>query len=148
MKLVENVLEVSENVGLLIGNFDGVHLGHQKLIQDTLKDCKENGLALLVVSFVPHPVQILKPRNNFLINTYIERRELLQDQDVDYFLEIPFDRDISTLGPREFLEKFIFQSQNIKKFYLGHDFAFGANKEGNSDFVKKYCDEKGISFSL
>ena len=47
MKIIESVLEVSENVGLLIGNFDGVHLGHQKLIQDTIKDCKKDGNALL-----------------------------------------------------------------------------------------------------
>lgn len=148
MKKVSNVTEIKENVGLLIGNFDGVHLGHQKLISDTLKDCESNDIKLFVVTFVPHPVQILKPRNNFLINTYKERQDLLEALGIDYFMEIPFDRDISTLGPREFLDKFIFKGKNIKKFYLGHDFAFGANKEGNSDFVQEYCHEKGINFTL
>lgn len=148
MNLVQNISEINEDVGLLIGNFDGVHLGHQKLISDTLKDCEKLGLKLLVVSFVPHPIQILKPKMNFLINTYEERRKLLDRQSVDFFYEVPFDRDLSTLGPGEFLDKYVFTSNVIKKFYLGYDFAFGANKEGNSDFVEKYCKAKNISFSL
>ena len=97
---------------------------------------------------MPHPVQILKAQSGFLINTFSERRELLAQCGVDYLLEVDFTRDFSTLSPEDFLEKYVFTFDGIKKIYLGHDFVFGANKSGNYNLAKSLCENKNVSLIL
>ena len=151
MEVINNLSELNvldDKIAITIGNFDGVHRGHQSLIHNILKDCKKKGEALVVCTFVPHPKVILSNSKNFLINSYEERRELLTACGVDYIVEFDFNRDFSTLNPGKFLDQHIFVNTNIKSLYLGHDFAFGANKAGDHDFVLKYCKEKGVDCVL
>lgn len=137
-----------EKIEVTIGNFDGVHLGHREFLSRIHQDCKQNKAKFVVITFVPHPVQILKAQTGFLINTFVERRELLAQCGVDYLLEIDFTRDFSTLLPEDFLEKFVFSFSGIEKIYLGHDFVFGANKSGNYKLAKNLCEEKKVSLIL
>lgn len=135
-------------IEVTIGNFDGVHLGHQEFLSRINQDCKQTKAKFVVITFVPHPVQILKAHTGFLINTYIERRELLAQCGVDYLLEIDFTRDFSTLLPEEFLEKYVFSFSGIEKIYLGHDFVFGANKSGDYKLARSLCEKKNIGLIL
>lgn len=137
-----------EKIFVTIGNFDGVHLGHREFLSHIKKDCVRDHAKFVVVTFVPHPLQILKAQTGFLINTYLERRELLSECGVDYLLEINFTRDFSTLSPENFLEKYIFSFGGISKIYLGHDFAFGANKSGDFHVAKSFCDSRKTSLIL
>jgi riboflavin kinase/FMN adenylyltransferase len=137
-----------EMVQVTIGNFDGVHVGHREFLSRISKDCKNNKCKFVVITFVPHPVQILKAQSGFLINTFSERRELLALCGVDYLLEVDFTRDFSTLSPEDFLEKYVFNFDGITKIYLGHDFAFGANKSGDYKLAKSFCENKNISLIL
>lgn len=137
-----------EKVQITIGNFDSVHLGHREFLSRINNDCKKTKSKFLVITFVPHPIQILKAQTGFLINTFLERRELLASCGVDYLLEIDFTRDFSTLTPEDFLEKFVFSFSVIDKIYLGHDFVFGANKSGDYQFAKKICEKKKIELVL
>lgn len=140
MKRINSLSEILGNkFAVTIGNFDGVHVGHQSIIKDIKKKCLEEGVSFVLITFNPHPLRILSPKENFLINTYSEKEELISALDVDYFLEIPFDRDLSTMDPSSFLDKYILTNDNITSVYMGHDFAFGANKKGDFDFVKSYC---------
>lgn len=143
-----NKLYSEEKIQVTIGNFDGVHLGHREFLSRIQQDCKLTKSKFVVITFVPHPVKILKAHTGFLINTFIERRELLSQCGVDYLLEIDFTRDFSTLLPEEFLEKYVFNFTGIDKIYLGHDFVFGANKSGDYQFAKKLCEKKKISLIL
>ncbi len=147
MELIKSIKEVDRPFGVTIGNFDGVHLGHRAMLGEIKEDCKNLGLELVVITFNPHPIQILRPRENFLINSYDERRQLIEDEGVQYFLEINFTRDFSTLGPEEFLNDYI-QSENLKKIFLGYDFAFGANKQGDAGFVEKYSKDRNLDFKI
>ena len=135
-------------VHVTIGNFDGVHLGHREFLAQIKKDCIKDHAKFVIVTFVPHPLKILKAQSGFLINTYEERRELLALCGADYLLEIDFTRDFSTLSPEEFLEKYIFSFEDISKIYLGHDFAFGANKSGDFNVAKHFCHSKKTSLIL
>lgn len=135
-------------VHVTIGNFDGVHLGHREFLNQIKKDCIQDHAKFVIVTFVPHPLKILKAHSGFLINTYEERRELLASCGADYLLEIDFTRDFSTLSPEEFLSKHIFSFQGISKVYLGHDFAFGANKSGDFYVAKAFCEQKNTSLML
>lgn len=145
---LSDILDKNLKIAITIGNFDGVHLGHQNLISHVMKESKSKGEVLVVCTFVPHPKFILSPAQNFLINSYEERRELMEDLGVKYLLELNFNRDFSTLTPQEFLDKYININSSVSSLYLGHDFAFGANKSGDHDFVKKYCSTRNIECFL
>lgn len=137
-----------DKIHVTIGNFDGVHHGHREFLGQIKKESIKDHAKFVVVTFIPHPLQILKAQSGFLINTYTERRELLAECGVDYLLEIDFTRDFSTLTPESFLEKFIFSFEGIGKIFLGHDFAFGANKSGDFNVAKHFCDSKKTSLVL
>lgn len=150
MEIYKNINELPDNkkFGLTIGNFDGVHKGHQGLINEIKEKCANRSLDLVVVTFVPHPLVILKNEKSFLLNSYKERRDLLEEIGVEHLVELDFTRDLSTLVPEDFLNKHIFMKDNIDFFFLGYDFAFGANKAGDHEFVKSYCEKREIEVEV
>jgi riboflavin kinase/FMN adenylyltransferase len=155
MKIINSLSEINntENfptpIGLVIGNFDGIHLGHRSLIQRVKEQCLHHQLKLVLMTFNPHPQKILNPsKENFLISSYEQRRETFNKLGVDFLLEIPFTRDFSTLSAEDFLDQYIFLYPRLHTFYLGYDFAFGANKHAGHDLVKKICDKRGIAVEV
>ena len=146
MKLYSSLKELPSDVeyGLTIGNFDGVHLGHQYLIGEIKKKCEERGLAPLLLTFTPHPLAVLKGKKNFLVSDYNEKLSLLSKYGFEYIVELPFDRDFSNLSPDDFLKNYI-SNKNIKSIFLGHDFSFGANKVGNHDYVYNYFKNSDVT---
>ncbi len=155
MKILNNLLEIQEidgllpQVGLTIGNFDGVHIGHRELLKKIKHQCETNKLRFVVVTFIPHPQKIIQPdKERFLINSYEQRRKLLEEIGVDVLVEMKFTRDFSTLKADDFLKKYLLSYPNLKEFYLGYDFAFGANKEGDYDLVNSICKPLGIRVEI
>jgi riboflavin kinase / FMN adenylyltransferase len=154
MKIVHNLLDISSGgdqplIGLTIGNFDGVHIGHQQLLKQIKSECKEQDLKFVVVTFTPHPQKILQPeKERFLINSYEQRRSLLKKIGVDFLVELAFTRDFSTLPPEAFIKNYLLSYPDLKNFYLGYDFAFGANKEGGYDLAKSLCSSSGIKVQI
>ncbi|OFZ14338.1 MAG: riboflavin biosynthesis protein RibF [Bdellovibrionales bacterium GWA2_49_15] len=136
-----------QSIALTIGNFDGVHLGHREFIQASLCEGQKFQLPLVVLTFTPHPGSILKGRNHFLINSYEERRELLESLGVQILVELKFDRDLSTLSPENFLSDYVLKFCNVQKLFIGHDFAFGANKVGTATYLQKLCHKLKIDFT-
>ena len=150
VKKLEEIKSVynEKKINVTIGNFDGVHLGHKEFLSEIKKDSIKFNSKFVVVTFVPHPLQILRAQSGFLINTFEERRTLLEACGVDYLLEIDFTRDFSTLSPEDFLTNYIFSFSGIEKIFLGHDFAFGANKSGDFKFAKDFCESKKTELIL
>lgn len=155
MKVVQNLLDITKQgneypaIGLTIGNFDGVHIGHRQLIQKIKANCEAQKLKFVIVTFVPHPQKILHPeKERFLINSYDQRRELLASLGVDYLVEMKFTRDFSTLEPEDFIKNYLFCYPKLHHFYLGYDFAFGANKQGGYDLVKSFCAPEGVKVEV
>jgi len=146
MKITNNINDLprDHSFGLTIGNFDGFHKGHQELVSEVRSICDAKNLELVLVTFVPHPISILKNEKGFLLNSYMERRELLENYGVKWLVEIPFTRDFSTLDPGQFLNSSILGHPNIKMIFLGYDFAFGANKKGDHQFVKDHCKDLDV----
>lgn len=148
MKIISSLNELSDtSVAVTIGNFDGLHIGHQQLLNNLKAQACSNGCKTLVITFVPHPKQILSPKDHFLICDYPQRRTLLSAFGIDYLFEIDFNRDFSTLGPDQFLKQYVDVLKNLKIFLVGHDFAFGANKSGSDEIIEKYCLSIGAKFS-
>lgn len=149
MQILESLADLiqfgSPALAITFGNFDGVHLGHQQLISELRKKTSEANQALGIVTFIPHPRKILQNHTEgFLLSSYQQRRDCLADLRVDYLIELPFNRDFSTLGAGEFLDQYILNYPGLRAIYLGWDFAFGANKQGDAEIVKNHCAGKGI----
>lgn len=155
MKILHNLLDIPQGkdgwpaIGLTIGNFDGVHSGHRELLKKIKSECQAKNLLFVVVTFVPHPQKILQPdKDRFLISSYEQRRELLKGLGVDILVEMNFTRDFSTLKAEDFVSEYLLTYPNLKDFYLGYDFAFGANKEGGHDLVNAICHPKGVEVEI
>lgn len=146
--LHDEINVIQKNVFVTIGNFDGVHVGHREFLKIVKEKARQENAAFLVITFIPHPLQILKAVKGFLINTYQEKTELLETVGVDFILEIDFTRDFSTLSPEAFLNEYVLKIKNLKEIFLGHDFAFGANKAGDFKVAKEVCESRKISLTL
>jgi riboflavin kinase / FMN adenylyltransferase len=154
MKVVHSLHDVSSidaaaELGVTIGNFDGVHLGHRQLLARIKQECLSRKLLFVAVTFVPHPHKILYPeKERFLIGSYEQRRKLLQEMGVDILVEFSFTRDFSTLSAEDFLQHHLCCHPHIKKFFLGYDFAFGTNKQGGHDVIKEFCQPRNIEVEI
>lgn len=150
--VIKNLTEIDDkNVVLLMGNFDGFHRGHVDLIEQLKKFAISKKCETCLVSFWPHPNFIFNPSNsNYLINSREEKHQYAQKL-VDYYYEIPFTRDFSTLTPDAFLENYLIK-KNVKGILVGYDFGFGTGKSGGFEDIKKLCEAhkieviKGVEF--
>lgn len=150
MKVVSNISDLGESgeVAISMGNFDGVHLGHQSLLKNALDQCQEMGYSLGVITFVPHPAEVFKGVSNFYINSFEERRELLKNLGVSFIVELPFDEDFAKIGPEEFLDNFVLKIDNLKKLFLGYDFGLGKDKRGDLKFISKFIKPHNIELYI
>lgn len=148
MEKITNLEEINEaEIAITIGNFDGVHIGHQYVL-NKVKENKSKGIKLVVVTFNPHPTEVLSPRENFLINDTNEKFEMLENLGIDYLFEIEFTRDLSTLTGEEFLKRNFSKDKAKKNFYLGYDFSFGANKKDGVEIIEKFCLTNNYTFKV
>ncbi len=131
MKLVQHTKQIVDPFGATLGNFDGVHKGHLNMLDEARLACNKRNLKFAVITFFPHPAQILKAQRAFLISSYEDRRELLKNAGVDYLVEIPFTREFSSMTADSFAQEFVLKIESLKLLCLGYDFAFGANKSGD-----------------
>jgi riboflavin kinase/FMN adenylyltransferase len=127
------------NSAVTVGTFDGVHLGHRILLEKLVTKAKEINGKSVVVSFDPHPREVLQGGNNTikLLTTLSERAEMLRQLGVDEMVVIPFDRDFSLMSSEDFIEKIVYQKIGLKHFIIGYDHQFGKNREGSIATVKK-----------
>ncbi len=134
---------------LTIGNFDGVHLGHQAILREVLEQSRRSGGPACVFTFRPHPQEVLRPGVEVkLLNLYDEKISILEDMGIDAVVEEPFSQEFFSLSAREFFEKVIVEGFKAASVYVGHDFAFGRNREGNLDLLRKWCGEGGIQVTV
>lgn len=147
MKYFEKLEDIKniENSVVALGNFDGVHLGHQALIKKTVELAKEKGLKSAVFTFSNHPKNTLpmaKPVKNIIYNE--EKRNIIESLGVDYLYNLPFTQEIMTMSPVAFVEKLLVDKLSIKVGVCGFNFHFGYRGEGNPDILRKIGDEKGF----
>ncbi|HRS97944.1 MAG TPA: bifunctional riboflavin kinase/FAD synthetase [Smithella sp.] len=142
-KAIEDVTKDFCGCFVTIGNFDGVHLGHQFICRTLAVQAREAETKSLVITFDPHPKMILHPdiRPFYLITTLEEKLALLKDCGVDGVLVIPFSLDYAKMTAGEFVQDFLVNRLKIKKIVIGHDYTFGHSKKGNSDYLM-YCGRR------
>ena len=125
-------IKLPEPVCAAIGNFDGVHLGHQKLIEES----KKHNLKSAVLTFYPHPSVFLKKIPNYPLVTPLEKKtDILSKMGIDYLIVIEFNEEIASMPKEEFIDAL--HQMNIKACVCGYDFTFGKKAEGNINDLEK-----------
>lgn len=129
-----------------LGNFDGLHLGHQRLVRSLVGKAKEIGGTSIVFTFHPHPLKILAPETcPPLITTYEEKVELLSAFGVDLVLMIPFTRELSELSARDFAAKILKEKLGAREIFVGFNFRFGRDREGTVERLREFGRELGFN---
>ena len=128
---------------LTIGTFDGVHLGHQKIVERVVTTARQEGLLATVFTFFPHPRMVVQHDKGLkLIHTLEEKKQLLQQLGVDLLVVQPFNEAFAQLTAEEFVSTILVEHLNVKKVIIGYDHRFGRNRTANIDdmrlFGKKY----------
>lgn len=122
-----------------IGTFDGVHIGHQKIIQELIDEAKSSNKKSVLLTFFPHPRMVLqKDASIKLINTIDERAKHLENLGLDYLIIHPFSKEFSRLTALDFVRDILVNQLNTSKLIIGYDHHFGKNREGNIEQLTEY----------
>ena len=129
----------SKKTIVTIGTFDGVHIGHQKIIEQLVETAKKTNTSSVVLTFFPHPRMVLQKDTSIeLINTIDERAELLAKTGLDYLIIHPFNKEFSRLTALQFVRDILVNQLNIASLIIGYDHHFGKNREGNLEQLIEY----------
>jgi riboflavin kinase/FMN adenylyltransferase len=133
---------------LTIGVFDGVHLGHQRLIGELIKQARHKNLLAGVVTFRQHPEDLLAEGKRLPFLTDMKTRtKLLKDEGVDFIVALTFNKELAALGAREFVA-LLKQHLRMRGLVIGEDFALGKDREGDTDIIRKLGAEMGFSVTV
>lgn len=131
---------------ITIGNFDGIHLGHQELVKIVIHRAREIGARSMVVTFRPHPLKILAPdKCPPLISIYEEKICLFRKLGIDILVKIPFTVDFSSMAPRDFVKNILCDQLGAREIFVGYNYRFGRGREGNIQKLKELGKEFGFN---
>ena len=151
MKIYRDLNEVAEpfsHACVTIGNFDGVHLGHQMLFGEVVQRAYRSNGTSVAVTFDPHPLQILRPDGIKLISTCEQKTELIEHAGIDVLVIIPFSMKFAGISADHFVDDILLNTIGVKELVVGYDYAFGKGRVGNIDFLKDQGKKKGFSVSV
>ena len=141
MKIFNNIQSYSsekESI-LTIGTFDGVHIGHNKILTKLVEESKKNNLSSLIMTFFPHPRMVLQKSQEIkMIDTIDEKIHLFEKTGVDNLIIQPFDKNFSKIRAKEFVEEILVKKLKIKHIIIGYDHRFGKDREASVDDLKKF----------
>ena len=133
------------NSVVTIGTFDGVHLGHRKIIKRLVEAAQDSILESAVLTFFPHPRMVLQKEVGIeLINTIEERKQILLNTGIDHLIVYPFTKEFSRLSAKEYIEEVLVKKLHAKKVIIGYDHRFGRNRNANIEDLRKYGKEYGF----
>ncbi len=145
MKIINNIESIEKpfkNAVVTIGNFDGVHIGHQALFHEVIEKADSISGTSVAITFNPHPAKILKQKGHLpLITIHEQKIELIEKTGIDVLICIPFTREFAQLPALEFVRDLLIKRIGMKAIVVGNDYAFGKNREGNTDFLKACSKE-------
>jgi len=147
MKIYHNINEFKavDKAVVTIGTFDGVHLGHRKIIERLKELADEIGGETVILTFFPHPRMILNPEDESLklINTINEKAALLEQLGIDHLIITPFSRDFSNQTPEAYIRDVLVNTIGTKKIVIGYDHRFGKDRAGGFDDLLKLSTTYG-----
>jgi riboflavin kinase/FMN adenylyltransferase len=135
-----------DNAVVTSGTFDGVHLGHRKILNRLIEVAQQTKGESVVITFYPHPRSVISPDNKIvnLLSTLDEKIELLEKSGIQHLVIIPFTREFSELTSEEFIQKILIQTIGTKTLVIGFDHRFGKNREGSFEYLKAHKENYGF----
>ncbi len=131
-----------------VGTFDGVHLGHQAILRYLVQRARSNGGNSVVVSFDPHPREVITGKPVPLLTTIDERAELLEELGLDRFIVIPFTKEFAKLSAEDFVEKILVGRIGLKEIVIGYDHGFGRGRGGDAKLLAALGEKLGFTVDV
>jgi len=148
MEIYTNLSEIQNpfpQAHVTIGNFDGVHLGHQMLFDQVVARARQSKGTSVAVTFDPHPLKVLSPQGIRLISTTPQKIELIERAGIDVLVVIPFSREVAVTTAVEFVDEVLLRRVGMRDLVVGYDYAMGKGREGDTAFLQHQGEEKGFS---
>lgn len=146
---IENFLAGDRPVYLALGNFDGVHKGHQSLIQALVARASENGGQAVAFIFEPHPAQVLVPeRAPLLLNTPGRKAQLLGKMGLDILIYTPFTLEIAGWSPQEFVDRILINELHCREVFVGFNYTFGHRGAGTPELLQQLGEQLGFGVNV
>ncbi len=146
MELIEDLNQIKtpfNNAVVTIGNFDGVHKGHQALLNQVIEKGGQTGGTCIAMTFEPHPLRALGLSSPPLITRRDQKIELIESSGIDVLLCLPFDKAFAQIPAQEFIEDILVKKIGMKTIVIGPDYTFGKNRIGNIELLKAKGEELG-----
>ncbi len=143
-----NDFQITKKTILTLGTFDGVHIGHKKILQKLTQNTPNEDYESVVLTFFPHPRMVLQEDSNIkLLNTIKEKQDLLEEIGIENLVIHPFDETFSQLTAEEFVKTVLVEKFHIQKIIIGHDHRFGRNRTANIDHLIDFGKQYGFDVS-
>jgi len=149
------IIELDKNVAvegptsLALGFFDGIHIGHRKILEKARDIGLEKGFKSGILTFKAHPLEVLKPGIHFpYLTTIDEREKIIESIGLDYFLILPFTTEIAGISPGSFIEEMLVKKLDVRAIVVGKDYHFGKNAAGNVAMLKEKLQPKGVEIHV
>jgi len=140
-----DTLELKRPTACGLGNFDGVHLGHQKLIKEMVRQARLKHIDSSIITFEPHPSKVLNPEKaDPLILTSRQKEKLIKAFGVHNLILAPFTQEFSKMHYKDFIEDILIKKCKAIVVVVGSDYRFGYKGEGNSELLKELCQKRGM----
>ncbi len=145
----EALEKVPPKVVVTIGNFDGVHLGHQRILALAVEQARQAGGTSVAFTFKPHPQISLRPEKELhLLCSYEEKLRLIEASGIDIAIEQPFSREFSTTDPEQFFSEVLIKRLNAVAIVVGYDFGFGKGRGGHLSVLEDLCRKAGVRLTV
>lgn len=145
---LEELPEKPANAFVTIGNFDGVHLGHQMLFSEVVGKAYRHQGVSIAITFDPHPLQVVRPQSGLkLISTFEQKVELVQMANLDILIVLPFTPELAATPAETFIERLL-QHVEVRELVVGYDYAFGKGRQGDIPFLKGQGQKHGFAVSV
>ncbi|WP_324676528.1 bifunctional riboflavin kinase/FAD synthetase [Hymenobacter sp. GOD-10R] len=153
MQVVQDLAQFPHlgNAVVTSGTFDGVHIGHQKILRRLLEVARQDDAPSVVISYWPHPRLVLapplshpQPLDLHLLSSLEERIALLEKAEVDYLLVVPFTKEFAQLSSEEYIQQLLVSTVGTRKLVIGYDHRFGKNREGSFEYLSQHADRYGM----
>lgn len=154
MRIEKEIMELIEDINIItepfnkavitIGNFDGVHKGHQALFHQVIEKAEEIGGTSVVITFDPHPLRVLTQNGPPLITRKDQKIELISATGIDKILCLPFTKEFASISAQDFIQEFLLAKLGMKAIIVGSDYSFGKNREGTLDIMRQAGEVHGF----
>jgi riboflavin kinase / FMN adenylyltransferase len=149
MLIIQDLAEIAEpfkSAVITIGNFDGVHIGHQALFHEVIERADALGGTAIAMTFEPHPIRVVAANGSPpLITLYEQKAELIEKAGIDVLICVPFTREFAALSPRAFVEEVLVRRIGMKTIVVGQDYTFGNRREGTVERLRQFAEEMNFS---